>query len=257
MEIFNSIQDYREKKYNGQFFSRPGLVVCNGVFHQGVGEMLRRMSSDCDCRTLVVTKGVQDFFMVDEFLEKLHPYNLDYVVFAPEFPEVVSFKVDSSFDRYARKSGFFYLQLFNIFKPKMFFLGQKDFLEAKLVSELILDFAYDITLEVIENVRDKDGVLYSASLTMIEDHYLKDVYALHRSLEFLNRMIQNGQREVIKLEKLIQEYVSSFTSFKLVSLIFLDAVNLSEVRFIDSDKRIFIQLEGKVNDITFIDNCLF
>jgi hypothetical protein len=256
MEIFNSINDFRAKKQTGQFFAKPGLVISNGFFHLGLAHVLKKLVEECDLRTLVVRKPREDFYMVSEFLDKLKPFNLDNVIFIDELPEVMTFEVTTNYVQFTDYSISFYFQIFNIIKPRYFFIGQKDFFEAKLISELILDFAYDITLEVIQNVRDSNGVLCSASFEKLEDQYLPDVYALNRSIDFIGRMIQNGQKEVEKLKKLVEEYVLSFKNFKLVKLVFIDAATLSEIRYIESDKKIFIQIEGTINGTEFVDNCL-
>lgn len=272
MEIFNSIQDYREKKYTGQFFHKPGLAVSRGVFHEGLAAVLRNMVAECDSRTLVVAPNVgqtyldwQRTFNPDELLNRLKPFNLDSVIFASE-KETFLFESDlfkltaslhwKSYVPHINTYAFFYVQLFNIFKPKHFFIGQKDFFEAKLVADLIFDLGYDLELHVVEHARNLDGTLYSSSFIRTSQQFLSQVQVLSRTLQFVQRMLLNGQKEVSQLTKLISEFVTSFDKFELESVIFLDAFSLMEVRFVESNKKVFIQISGKIDGLDFKDNII-
>jgi pantothenate synthetase len=272
MENFNSIQDYREKKYTGQFFHKPGLAVSRGVFHEGLAAVLRGMVSECDSRTLVVAPNIgqsfadwQRTFNKDDLLNRLKPFNLDYVIFVSENEsymfESELFKVSASLHwksylQYIDTFAFFYIQLFNIFKPKHFFVGQKDFFEAKLVADLIFDLSYDVGLQVVEHARNTDGILYSSSLIRVSQQFASQVQVLSRTLQFVQRMLSNGQKEVSQLSKLISEFVTSFSDFELENVVFLDAFSLTEVRFVESEKKVIIQISGKIDGLEFKDNII-
>lgn len=267
MQIFNSIQEFRDRKNLSQFFSKTGLVISRGVYHEGLAFVVKKMVAESDCRILLVCPNVDEDYMkwkkdfnIDAFSEVVRSFNLDYLVIA-DFDEFNLYK-DSNFEVKGSQAWFndklaiFYLRVLSIFKPKFLYIGQKDFIEAKMILSLIHDFCFATELNVVENFRSKEGITSAANLSKLSDDSLGQIQVLHRSLEFIQRMIQNGQTDTLKLTTLVYEFVVSFKEFKLLRLLFLDAYNLSEVRFIDNSKKILIQIEGEIESLPFVDNVI-
>jgi pantothenate synthetase len=252
MRIFKDLNEFIDKKQNLNLFKNQGMVLSRGVFHLGLAAVLQRMVSECDYRSLVVVSDD----LSDSFIESLVPFNLDSVILIAEVSSPISFELKPKLNLFQENIASFYMQIFNVVKPKQFFIGQIDFVNAKLLSELIMDFMYDVTLNVVENSRNEFGNLYSANLNKLNPVNQTQVVALNRSLDFVQRMVSNGQKEVPKLEKLVVEFVTTFKGFKLDKIEFLDAVNLNLVNFIDPDKQILIQISGEVQGMHFSDNLL-
>jgi len=262
MQIFTSISDYKKRSKERAFYSKVGFAVSGGVYHLGLELALKQMSAECDCRVLLITPDFSDsdWAICDNFEKKIKSFNLDYLVMlAPTDNDLFkprSFALESNQEWVDNSKAFFYLQIANIFKFDKFYIGQKDFFEAKILSDLIHDFNLDFELEVISNVREESGVLCSSNFTKYGNNADIEYQALNKTIDFTLRMIQNGQKDVLMLEKLINEYVASFKQFKLQKIIFLDAINLTEIGFIDGTRKIFFQLEGRINGKKYIDNII-
>src|SRR5690606_26170214 len=113
-----------------------------------------------------------------------------------------------------------------------------------------------VELIVCHNYRDKNGVLVVSNLSRLSEAGLAEVQVLHRSCEFIQRMIHNGQTDCLKLTSLVYEFVVSFKNFKLLKIQFLDAYTLADVRFMDNSKKILIQIEGELEGLYFCDNMI-
>lgn len=257
MQVFTSITDFKKRAKEKVFYSKVGFAISGGVFHTGLEEVLRSMAKECDYRILLL-RPTSD--ISDDFEDKIKPFNLDCIVLMSsedlEFFEARTFSLKSVYDWVDLEFAFFFMQMVSIFKFNKFYTGQKDFYEAKIISELIHDFNLDIELEVVANIREKNGVLCSSNFTKFGNFSDQEYQILNKAIDFTLRMIQNGQKDVMMLEKLIQEYVSEFKKFRLQKVTFLDAVNLTEIGFIDGNRKIFFQLEGQVNSKKFFDNVI-
>lgn len=262
MQIFTSISQFRSEPKDTKFYSKVGLTISSGVYHLGLEENLKNMVNDCDCRILLITPDFDDtsWEISDEFESKVKLFNLDYlVIFSEEdkeFLEPRSFGLNVNFDWIDQSKAFFYLQIFNLLKFDKFYIGQKDFFSAKIISELIHDFNLGFELSVVENVREPNGVLSSSNYARYGNEEETVYQLLNKAIDFTLRMIHNGQKDVLMLEKLIDEYVASFKNFKLQKVIFLDALTLNEIGFIDGTRKIFFQLEARINGRKYIDNTL-
>jgi pantoate--beta-alanine ligase len=276
MEIVRSIQEFKQKRFQGNFYSRPGVVIIHDQIHLGVETVIWKMIKSCDLRILVLLPNCNESFddwkrktNLDQIKNSLKIFNLDFL-FIPDFSEkdyysIENFKIEpkqawtgllegSFMQNYAEQNLNLYLNLYNLVQPKHLFVGQKDYLLARLLSDMIFGFGLDLELHVVESVRNQQGVLYSGCFGRLSEIEKPQAEALNRTLEFIKRMILNNKRDLDELESLAKEFVSSFSGFRLKKIHFLNAYSLDPVTTLDIEDPILLAVMGQIGSEIFIDN---
>lgn len=278
MEIVKNIAEFKQKRFQGNFYSRPGFVVIHGDIHKGVEEVIWKMVKNCDLRIVVLLPNCNETYDnwkkglgLDEIKKNLKVFNLDFL-FVPDFLEKNWYELEnfvlelnqpwknllegSFIPEYASKNIALYLNLFGLIQPKHLFIGQKDYYLARLLSDLIYSLLLDIELHVIESVRNNNGILFTGRMKFIDDSLKVEIEAVNRTLEFINRMINNNKKDIEELEILANEFVSSFKNFRLKKIYFLDAVTLNPVVSLHKNSPILLVIMGTLDNQILIDNII-
>ena len=143
-------------------------------------------------------------------------------------------------------------KLFNIIMPTRAYFGKKDAQQVAVIDGLIKDFNFPIKLVPIDIVREEDGLAKSSRNVNLDPHEREQAAALYRSLQKARSAIEEGERSIPKLKKIIEtiilnesqgkiDYVEiySYPGLKPIdiasgSIIMAIAVKFSRVRLIDN-----------------------
>ncbi len=276
MEIVRTIQEFKQKRFQGNFYSRPGMVVIHDQVHLGVEEVIWKMIKSCDLRIVILVPNCNETYQewkfrtnLDTIKASLKIFNLDFL-FIPDFEEKNYYEINgfeitpnqnwagllegSYIKDFAKLNLNLFLNLYNLVQPKHLFVGQKDYYLARLLSDLIYGFGIDLELHVVESARNQQGVLYTGCLDRLSDSDKPQAEALNRTLEFIKRMIQNNKRDIEELESLAKDFVSSFLGFRLKKIYFLNAFTLDPVVSLDCADPILLAVMGQLGSEIFIDN---
>ncbi|NHM29151.1 pantoate--beta-alanine ligase [Neobacillus terrae] len=143
-------------------------------------------------------------------------------------------------------------KLFNIMMPTRAYFGKKDAQQVAVIDSLIKDFNFPIKLIPVDIVREENGLAKSSRNVNLEPYEREQAAALYRSLQKARSAIEEGERDIPELKKIIEttilnesqgniDYIEiySYPELKPIdkasgSIIMAIAVKFSKVRLIDN-----------------------
>lgn len=279
MEVITKVDEFLKLRSKYNFSTRVGFVPTMGALHEGHLSLIDEMVGECDFRVVSIFVNPMQFDEradfdkyprdLDQDLKILRSKNID-AVFVPEVDEIYPFgKNGFEFvlpDRFKGKmcassrEGHFegvcsvIVKLFNIVRPNFVYFGQKDYLQAKIVESLIEDMFLNCVINVLPTVRDKNDVALSSRNSLLSDDEMKDAEALIRCLNFVDRLIRNGETDTEGLLKLSRDFLKSFEKFELEYLEFYDAVGLRRLENVMDAQARLIAIAGRIGKVRLIDN---
>lgn len=283
MELITTVDDLVRRRRVYNYVNNAGLVMTRGALHDGHLSLIQQMVRDCDLRMISIFLDPNQFASEKEYMK--YPRNLERdleviknltvdVVFAPDVDEIYPNGYDSSFafkvpdhlkkplrgkDNYDFFDNVSHVtsKLINVMKPNVIYMGQKDFQQARITEALIDDLYFGtVDLNVLPTARAESGLAYGCGANTLNRYQVETAEALYRTLEFLKRMIQNGEVSVPKLKKLAKEFLASFPEIELEYLDFLDASNMEQVKKVGEAGATLIGIAGFIGDVRLTDNII-
>ena len=277
MEIFNEIKPLRAflAGKRVQQFS-IGLVPTMGALHQGHLELIKasRLKNDITVCSIYVNPTQ---FNNQSDLEK-YPRTLKSdtellaavgcdVIFAPINIEMYRKKSDLYFDfghldkilegefRPGHFSGVALVvsKLFNIVQPTSAYFGQKDFQQFKIISKLVEELLFDVTISSVPIVREPNGLAMSSRNQRLSDADRAKATLFYQSLLMARSLLQKGEPFEF-VETKIREKCEAVEGIKLEYIELVDTENLKPAHFV-LNKTILL-IAGFVGDVRLIDNLI-
>ena len=130
-------------------------------------------------------------------LEVLAPWP-SLIVFAPDVDElypqapiqttVTAGPVASRFEGHSRSGHFngvltVVSKLLNIARPRWVFFGQKDAQQVFLVRQMVIDLNFPVLVDIVETVRDADGLALSSRNRFLDEKHRRAAIAIPNALE--------------------------------------------------------------------------
>ncbi len=201
MKVLRTIDEVRVHR------SRVGsaaLVPTMGAFHEGHLELMRRASSLCDTVYVSLFVNPTQFGQGEDFsgyprdeardLSLAESAGAD-VVFAPSVEEMYRdrsavVRVTGVSEKWegAHRPGHFdgvatvVAKLFNIFAPDVAVFGLKDLQQCAVVRRLVSGLDFPLRLELVETVRDGNGLALSSRNAYLTEGQRSEAAYLHRTL---------------------------------------------------------------------------
>ena len=277
MDIFNEIKPLRAflaGKRVRQF--SIGLVPTMGALHQGHLELIKasRLKNDITVCSIYVNPTQ---FNNQSDLEK-YPRTLKSdtellaqvgcdVIFAPINIEMYGKKSDLYFDfghldkilegefRPGHFSGVALVvsKLFNIVQPTSAYFGQKDFQQFKIISKLVEELLFDVTISSVPIVREPSGLAMSSRNQRLSDADRAKATLFYQSLLMARSLLQKGEPFEF-VETKIREKCEAVEGIKLEYIELVDTENLKPAHFV-LNKTILL-IAGFVGDVRLIDNLI-
>ena len=255
-----------------------GLVPTMGALHGGHLSLVRRAKQDNHVTVVSIFINPIQFGPSEDFekyprdiegdKEKLRIEEVD-TVFMPEisymYPERfltyvevkdISEKLCGAF----RKGHFIGVatvvtKLLNIVKPKMVYLGQKDFQQSVIIKRLVKDLDMDVDVVVCPTLREKDGLAMSSRNAYLDDAQREAAKVIYQCLKEASEVIKSGISDGTYVKNLMQ---NRLLKEPLVSAIDYAGVydpdtmdELSELK-----KEVLLAVALKIGSIRLIDNIL-
>jgi len=120
-------------------------------------------------------------------------------------------------------------KLFNIVKPDIAVFGQKDAQQAIIIKRMVEDLNYDLKIILGAIVREKDGLAMSSRNIYLNKKERRDAVVIYRSLKEAEQMIENGERGVLKILRLMRKVISEKKSARLDYIKAVDTNGLKPV----------------------------
>jgi pantoate--beta-alanine ligase len=119
-------------------------------------------------------------------------------------------------------------KLFNIVKPHLAILGDKDYQQLLVIKQMVQDLAFDVEIVPGELVREEDGIAMSSRNVYLSRKERKEARVLYRSLEKGRELYDSGEREVSRIREAVRDVIASEGGVSLQYVEVRDAGTLEE-----------------------------
>ena len=226
MEILKTPQkalEYR-KSLNGSI----GFVPTMGALHQGHLELIKKARSENDFVIVSIFVNPTQF-LPGEDLEK-YPRKIESDleickragvdgVFIPKAEDIytkdeilikapkIKGYILEGFFRPGHFDGVLQIvnKLFNIIKPTRAYFGKKDAQQLYLIKQMVKNFYFDIKIEEVKTIREKDGLALSSRNVYLSENERKRALSISKSLKKAAKIsiqtkdIKQIKKEMIKI----------------------------------------------------------
>ncbi len=144
------------------------------------------------------------------------------------------------------------LKLFNIVNPDRAYFGQKDAQQLAVIKQMVKDLNLDVEIVPCPIVREQDGLAMSSRNVYLSEEERKSATVLYRALNLAKEMIENGEKEVSKIKKAMEEMI---LKEKHTKIDYIEFVNYDTFEIISKiEGKVLIALAVFVGKARLIDN---
>jgi len=252
-----------------------GLVPTMGALHQGHLSLVRMAKAQCELVVVSIFVNPLQFGPKEDLAK--YPRNFDRdrdlleregvdFIFAPNVEEmypagaVTYVTVEGLSDKLCGRSrpGHFrgvttvVSKLFNIVQPDRAFFGQKDAAQSAIIRRMVRDLNIPVQVVIGAMVREPDGLAMSSRNAYVDAPQRKSALALHRSLQTVQELFDQGERRVHTLIEAGKQAFGRDTSVRLDYLEIVDPETLDPVA--DLSHGALVAVAAFVGKARLIDN---
>lgn len=252
-----------------------GFVPTMGFLHEGHLTLMREARSKTNYVVASIFVNPLQFGAGEDYEEYPRDLSRDSqlaaeagvdVIFAPQVREMYPkgyntfIEVEGLTDKLCGKSrpGHFrgvttvVNKLFNIVQPDISFFGQKDAQQALVLQKMVEDLNMNLEIQVVPIVREKDGLAMSSRNAYLNTDERTAALVLSESLEKAQNMIDDGERDPIKVIEAVKEFISSEP---LARVDYVDILSVPDLQSLGAlEGRFLIALAVFIGQTRLIDN---
>lgn len=146
-------------------------------------------------------------------------------------------------------------KLFNIVKPNRAYFGKKDAQQLAIIKKLVKDLNIDVEIIGCPIVREEYGLAKSSRNSYLSEKERVEARVLNIGLRKCKALLENGERDVQKLKKVIEEEINKVESSKIDYIEIVDIESLKEVDKVKGE--ILIAIAVFIGKTRLIDNFTF
>ena len=143
-------------------------------------------------------------------------------------------------------------KLFNLFKPKRAYFGEKDYQQILIIKDLILKSNLNVELTSCPTVRDYDGLALSSRNDLLSKKDRKIAPVIYKTLLNVKNKIKHEQIKSVIFK--IKNELKSTPSLKLEYLEIREALSLKPVKKFNKEKKYRAFISARIGKIRLIDN---
>ena len=143
-------------------------------------------------------------------------------------------------------------KLFNLFKPKRAYFGEKDYQQILIIKDLILKSNLNVELTSCPTVRDYDGLALSSRNDLLSKKDRKIAPFIYKTLLNVKNKIKHEQIKSVIFK--IKNELKSTQSLKLEYLEIREALSLKPVKKFNKEKKYRAFISARIGKIRLIDN---
>lgn len=144
-------------------------------------------------------------------------------------------------------------KLFHIVGPDNAYFGQKDWQQFVIISHLVKELNFDLTLEVVPTHREPDGLAMSSRNTRLTQTERAEAVVFFNALSYAKSALKNGAY-VEDVSKKVREMVEKKDFITLEYFEIADSKNLNIIDNVKAADRPIMCIAGFVGDVRLIDN---
>ena len=257
---------------------RIGLVPTMGAFHAGHHALMRAARAACDEVVVSLFVNPAQFDEASDLAAYPRTEERDAaeaaelgvdVLFAPSPEEVypagfaTSVRVEGLSDVFEgaeRGPGHFagvctvVAKLLNVVAPDVAYFGQKDAQQVAVLRRMVADLDLPVALEVVETVREPDGLAMSSRNVRLDAGERERAVALSRALRAAGSALGEGERDAAAVRAAALAAMAPL-DVEPEYLALVDPDTFSPVATVNG--RVLVAVAARVGDTRLIDNALF
>jgi len=233
MQVFRTIGEIEDFANKARVTGKTvGLVPTMGYFHDGHLNLMREAKKKCDVVVVSLYVNPLQFGPKEDLGEYPRDFDRDCAmaqsvgvdaIFTPgndemypagygSFVEVTG--ITGKLCGLSRPDHFrgvttVVAKLFNIVRPDQAFFGQKDAQQALVIQKMVRDLNMGLEVVTLPIVREADGLAMSSRNVYLNEEQRQAALVLYRSLCAFRDAVTEGERNVFKLLRGIEEMISS------------------------------------------------
>ena len=257
---------------------RIGLVPTMGAFHAGHHALMGAARAACDEVVVSLFVNPAQFDEASDLAAYPRTEERDAaeaawlgvdVLFAPSPEEVypagfaTSVRVEGLSDVFEgaeRGPGHFagvctvVAKLLNVVAPDVAYFGQKDAQQVAVLRRMVADLDLPVALEVVETVREPDGLAMSSRNVRLDAGGRERAVALSRALRAAGDALGEGERDAVRVRLAALAAMAPY-EIEPEYLALVDPDSFSPVATVNG--RVLVAVAARVGDTRLIDNALF
>lgn len=278
MIIFKHISDLRSYLENLPEKQKTGFVPTMGALHKGHISLVNAAKNDlCLVIASIFVNPTQfndktDFekypISIEADIEMLIAAECD-VLFLPSVQEMypAGFEAMPAFQfgyldailEGAHRPGHFkgvgqvVARLLDIVKPSALYLGQKDYQQCMVITDLVRQLNSDIVIKICPTLREPDGLAMSSRNRRLTDSQRNIAGLIYQCLVSIQAKISSDKFDVVQKEC---NDILTAKGFLPEYIALADAEDLSLLTEFDPNRKMVALIATKLGDVRLIDNML-
>lgn len=263
----------REKRH---LIKSIGFVPTMGALHAGHIQLFEECRAANDLTVASIFVNPTQFNNTTDFDKYPRSFEQDVekakqagvnVLFAPEPSEMYATPSGVSFDfghldkimEGTFRPGHFngvatvVVKLFHIVEPDHAYFGQKDWQQFTIISKLVEDLLFGITLHDVPTIREADGLALSSRNARLTPEQRSVAPVLYEALSTAREMI-HSQVSLNEVKTFVAEKIPRHQNVSLEYFEIVDRRNLNAVEHVDSRQELIICIAAWIGDVRLIDN---
>ncbi len=147
-------------------------------------------------------------------------------------------------------------KLFNAVKPHFAVFGSKDYQQTLVIKQMVKDLNIDVDILVANTVREKDGLAKSSRNIYLDKEAREKATILFRALKSAERMLLNGERKRLLINKEMEKILNSVDDLKIDYAVAALSDNFEEPDEFSDNDEIILLIAAKLHDTRLIDNLI-
>ena len=146
-------------------------------------------------------------------------------------------------------------KLLNIVTPDVLYLGQKDAQQAVVIKQMTADLNFPAAIKICPIIREPDGLAMSSRNKHLTLHQRATAAVLFRSLKGAKISVLAGERNAIRIIRVIRAEIEKHSSGKIDYIACVNADSLLELKQLKG--KVMIALAVRFGQTRLIDNIVF
>ena len=254
-----------------------GFVPTMGHFHEGHLSLMRRARKECDMTVVSIYVNPKQFTPGEDLsryprdikgdMMKIKKENVD-ILFIPSdnvvYPNCYLTYIDvkniSGMLCGKFRPGHFkgvatvVAKLLNMVQPYVMYLGQKDAQQVVVLSRMVADLNFPVSVRVVPIAREKDGLAKSSRNVFLTPQERSKAPVLYQALKGAALQIQAGERSAFRITAAIHQKIKQCSNGKIQYVACVDADTLEPLKILKG--KVLIALSVFFGKTRLIDNVI-
>jgi pantoate--beta-alanine ligase len=279
MRVITSVVDMQQEAERLRLTGKTlGLVPTMGYLHDGHLHLIEQARRMCDVVIVSIFVNPTQFGPNEDFsryprdierdkksasksgvdilfvpvTEEMYPSGFGTYIDEQEASQILEGKIRP---KHFRGVATVVAKLFNICNPHTAVFGQKDAQQVFVVSKMVRDLNFNVSIFVVPIVRESDGLALSSRNVYLSPEERSNATILHESLRFAEDKIRNGERNVQRLVSQMQQMIHAKGSPSIDYIAFIDPEVFRETETMPKPA-VLVALAARFGSTRLIDNAI-